>query len=203
MIIALLLQAVPLPGNSQQGLATEIAVHPYVALAILGGLVAVTLAVIKVLLHLLEARINDKFDRIEKDFVAVRDHDMAQDGRLDKIDHDLRIYEKNVAVGVKETSEIHAAITRVADALTLHSQREEQETWGKIDSLVEAVNSMKLDNTQAHANMVTQQSVLETRLGAVEKKLPNGELSRLAHAFEELSKRHAAATTRRSTRGKK
>ena len=164
------------------GLQSEIARNPYFAGLLIAILFAALVALGKIALVQFERRVNEKFARQEE-------HNRQQDGRLDHIEADLQKYDTHVAVGASESREIHAALARVESALTTHTEKEESVTWGKIDSLVDAVNEMRLSNEKAHAGMVTGQEVLATRVTAVEKKMPNGELARLADAFDRLSKK--------------
>jgi hypothetical protein len=185
MIASLLLQAVP---SSLEG---EVATHPYVVVAAIGALFASFVGVLKILLVFFERRINEKF-------AAVEGHNVRQDERLDAIESDLRRYDTHVAVGVQESGAIHSAVQRVEATLTAHVEKEEGVTWAKIDALVGAINDMRLANEVAHAGLVTGQTVLATRVDAVEKKMPNGELQKLAEAYHALAQRDLAARASRT-----
>jgi len=185
---------------AQASVAEEVVAHPTLTLIIISALFSALIAVMKVLLGFMEKRVNEKFDAIEKrdverakatdekfDSISVRED--KQEVRLDKIDLDLRSYDKYVAVGVRETSEIHAAVSRTEFALASHVEKEEGTTWVKIDNLVDAVNAMKLSNEVAHAGLVAGQTILGSRVEALEKKMPNGELEKLAAAYHALAER--------------
>jgi hypothetical protein len=171
-------------------LATDMAGHPYVMAAIGAAMFATLVAVIKVLLGLMEKRINEKFSQVDKE-------NASQDARLSTIESELKRYDTHVAVGAKETSEIHAAITRVEVSLADHVHKEETTTWAKIDELVKLFSDMKMGNELAHAGLINGQKSLSERVEAVENKMPNGELSKLADAFDRMSRQG------RSVRAKK
>jgi hypothetical protein len=171
------------------GLESEMAQHPYVTVAIVTVLCGLLLASWKYSLFTFEKRINEKFGEIEK---KADGHDT----RLDAIEKDLRTYEKHVAVGTLETSEIHAAVKRTEQAINSHVEKEEGTTWKKIDVLVDAINNMKLSNELAHAGMVSGQLALGVRIESVEKKMPNGELEKLAIAYHDLARRETDSVTK-------
>jgi hypothetical protein len=181
------------PTDVIASLETEVANHAYMVVAGVSALCAFTVFVIKLLFVMFERRINEKFAEVEK-------HNGAQDSRLDSIDGELRRYDKHVAVGKKEMSEIHAAVVRVEDALGSHIAKEEGTTWKKIDDLVDAVNTMRLANEADHGVLKTNQAVLGTRLAAVETKMPNGELKKLAEAYHALAQRDHAIGKRKARR---
>lgn len=193
-MIFLLLQAAP------PTVAQEASTHASLVVLAVGALIASLLAVLKVLLGMMERRINEKF-------VSVETHNADQDKKLNDMGADLRKYETHVAVGVKESSEIHAAINRVEKSLDEHVQKEEGTTWVKIDNLVVAVTEMRLANELAHASLVTGQSILGGRVDSMEQKMPNGELQKLADAFATLAGKSGGHVTpprkKRSVRGKK
>lgn len=162
---ALLLQVVPAPLTVEQ----EISAHPYLVALLITLLFSAFVALAKLFLVQFERRINEKFRASEK-------HDREQDERLDAIEGEIRRYDAHVAVGTAETRSIHDAVSRVEASVASHIEREETTTWAKIDSLAESVGALK-----------TGQEVMSTRLAAVEKKLPNGELTRLAEAFTALA----------------
>ena len=192
-MIFLLLQAVPAT------VAQEVSSHASLVVLAVGALGSSLLAVLKVLLGMMERRINEKF-------ILVEGHNEAQDKKLSEMSNDLRKYETNVAVGVKESVEIHAAISRVEGALNDHVKKEEGTTWVKIDNLADAVNATKLANELAHSSIVSGQELIDVRVNAMERKMPNGELQKFADAFAMLaSKGHVTRTnTKKSTiRGKK
>lgn len=200
MIPALLLQAA---ADHAPGIEGEIAGHPYLTTALICFLFAALVGLAKLFVSRMEGRINEKFaENVERED--------RQDGRLDRIDAELRRYDTHVAVGVKESTEIHESIRRVEAALVDHTQKEESVTWKKIDDLVEAVNTMRLSNEVAHATLNTGQATLNVRVEAMEKKMPNGELSKLAEAFAALSRhrdeeradRVAAASRSRAKRSR-
>lgn len=169
----------------------DIVAHPatfYTIMALLGGGFLLTL---KVLIFFFEKRVNEKF-------LAVEGHNERQDKRLADIESDLRRYDTHVAVGVRESSEIHAAVARVEATLCNHVEKEETVTWQKIDDLVEAINVMRLANEEAHGRLTTGQATLGVRVEAVEKKMPNGELQKLAEAYHALAQRDLAQRTTRS-----
>lgn len=161
-------------------LETEVASHAYTVVVIVGALCASAVGLTKMLFMVTERRLNEKF-------AAVEEHNREQDARLDKIDTELRRYDKHVAVGETEMGEIHSAVQRVEAALNSHIQKEEGTTWVKIDNLVDAVNAMRLQNEADHGTLKTSQAVLSTRLEAVEAKIPNGDLKKLTAAFELLA----------------
>jgi hypothetical protein len=166
-------------------IAEEIALHPYLFLGLLGMLGTGVVALAKYFLSSFENRVNEKFS----DILA---REAKQEGRLDKIEEDLKGYDKHVAVGIKETSEIHDAIKRVESTLTEHTRKEETVTWTKIDDLVVAVNDLKLSNEVQHERLSSGQSVLSTRVGALESSMPNGELAQLRLAIKSLTKKPAS-----------
>ncbi len=178
MISMLLLQAAPVV---HQGIEGEIAGHPYLTTAFICLLFAALVGLAKLFVARMENRINEKF----ADIGAREDR---QDERLDNIDAELRRYDTHVALGVKESSEIHESLSRVEKSVAEHTQKEESVTWKKIDELVDAVNTMRLSNEVAHATLSTGQATLNVRVEAMEKKMPNGELSKLAEAFAVLSR---------------
>lgn len=178
-----------------QSAASEAALHPYLTWALLAAVATACMAVIKVLLSFFEKRVNEKFDQVES-------HNSQQDGRLGLIESDLRRYDTHVAVGAKESSEIHAAVGRVEKSLSDHIIKEEGTTWAKLDRLAEALMAMQSSNESAHSGLVAGQSVLSARVEAVEKKMPNGELQRLSDAFSNLAEA-ASRTKRRVSRVKK
>jgi hypothetical protein len=167
----------------------DIVAHPYLTIVAMTGLFGSLVASIKVLLKFMERRMNEKF-------AAVELHNTRQDVRLDAIDLQLQHYDTHVAVGARESREIHSAIGRVELALAEHTTKEETTTWGKIDGLVDSVAEMKLGNEVAHAALTAGQLVLGARLDGVEKKMPNGDLAKLANAFEELAKGYTGAKKR-------
>ena len=183
-MIALLLQAAPLTVEQ------EISAHPYVAALIISIMTVLLLGAVKLLASRMEGRINEKFDEQAR-------LNATQDQRLDEIESDLRRYDNHVAVGAQETEAIHASIRRVEEALANHVEREETVTWRKIDDLVDAINTMRLSNAQEHGGLVSGQAVLATRLDAVEKKMPNGELKKLADAFATLAEAAGGKSTRK------
>lgn len=168
------------------GIEGELAEHPYASGLVIALLFAAFLGLAKTLLSRMEQRINEKFAQQDK-----RDDD--QDGRLDRIEKDLGEYDKHVALGAQEAVEIHASVKRVEVALGNHVEKEENITWTKIDALVEAVNEMRLQNEVSHAQ-------LTGRLNAVESKMPNGELKKLADAYHALAQRDVAEAARRATK---
>jgi hypothetical protein len=189
-----MLLAVAEPG----GVAGEVVAHPYLTMTVVGALFSALVAIVKIFLSLFEKRVNEKFDEIKKreddlskhvdeKFKGVAEREEKQEVRLDKIDSDLRGYDKHVAVGIKETSEINASVQRVEKTLLDHTEKEETTTWGKIDGLVTAVNELKISNESAHAGLVAGQTIHAARLDAIEKKMPNGELEKLANAYHELA----------------
>jgi hypothetical protein len=190
-VIFLLLQAVPT-------VAQEASTHASLVMLAIGALLSSLLAVLKVLLGMMERRINEKF-------VAVENHNAHQDKQLNEMSADLRRYETHVAVGVKESAEIHAAIVRVGKSIDDHVQKEEGTTWLKIDNLVATVTEMKLANELAHSSLVNGQATMGMRVDAMERKMPNGELQKLSDAFATLASKSGerAARMKRSIRGKK
>jgi hypothetical protein len=179
----LLLQA------AQATVADDVSTHPYLTMLVIGGLFSALVAIVKVFLALFERRVNEKFESIDKRFVEADKREEKQEDRLDRIDEDLKSYDKHVALGVKESTEIHAAVSRTEAALASHVEKEEGTTWAKIDGLVDAVNKMQLANELAHSGLVNGQALLGQRVEAVEKKMPNGELEKLATAYHELARR--------------
>jgi hypothetical protein len=169
---------------------SEIAAHPYAISILISLLFAGIIGILKLFLVLFERRMNEKFDGVER-------HNTKQDDRLDEIENDLKRYDTHVALGVKESNEIHTTLARVEATLGNHVQKEETVTWQKIDDLVEAVNVMRLANEAAHGTLTTGQATLGIRVEAVEKKMPNGELQKLADAYHALAQRDAAISTRR------
>jgi len=163
-------------------IADEIAQHPYIFLAVLSGVAASAVAAAKMLLGSFENRVNEKFTDIQQ-------REEKQEGRLDKIEEDLKGFDKHVAVGLNETAEIHDAIKRVEATLTEHTRKEETVTWTKIDDLVTAVNVLKLSNEVGHERLAANQLVLSTRVGALESAMPNGELAQLRLAIKSLIKK--------------
>jgi hypothetical protein len=172
-----------------QAAAVEASLHPYLTWTLIAALFTALVAIIKVLLSFFEKRVNEKFAEVEA-------HNTKQDGRLDLIEGDIRKYDTHVAVGAKESSEIHSAVGRVEAALNSHIVKEEGTTWAKLDRLVEALATMQTSNEVAHASLVAGQTVLGNRVEAVEKKMPNGELQKLADAFVALSKARAGSRVR-------
>ena len=186
--IARMFTQVPEP-SYPASLEGELAAHPYATALIVALLFAAFVAAVKLLLALFEQRINEKFKEVQ-------DHNTEQDGRLDKIDSELNKYDQHVAIGQKESQEIHGAIIRVEAALADHVRKEEGTTWVKIDSLVDAVNQMRLQNEVAHVNLSADQKILVARVEAVEEKMPNGELKKLAEAYHKLAERDIATESR-------
>jgi hypothetical protein len=174
---------------AQATVAEDITQHPYLVLVIIGGLFSALIAVMKVLLGFMEKRVNEKFESITERFDDVNTREDKQEVRLDKIEIDLRGYDKHVALGLRESTEIHEGISRVEKSLSSHVEKEENTTWVKIDDLVTAVNEMKMSNEVAHAGLVAGQTILSNRVEAVEKKMPDGELEKLAAAYHALAER--------------
>lgn len=181
-------------GQTAITVADDVASHPYLFLSFLGGIFAALIGTIKVLLAFLERRMNEKFQQVEQ-------HNTHQDGRLGSIESDIRQYDKHVAVGAKETAEIHASLGRLEIALNEHVRKEETTTWKKIDDLVASFVDMKLANEAAHATMTTGQVLLSTRMDLVEQRLPNGELKKMATAIEAIHQH--LKPKKRSVRGTK
>jgi hypothetical protein len=177
MIATMLSQAAPVLQShigQDQGLASEVVLHPYVAVAIMGTLFVLLIAIGKWAIYQFEKRMNEKFATLESDHVEIGLREQAQDARLDKIETELRGYEKHVAVGLKETSEINEAIQRVSEHLSEHTRKEETVTWAKIDNLVATVSDMKLSNEVAHERLVAGQALLGARMDTVERRATNG-----------------------------
>lgn len=156
-------------------LESEIAMHPFAVGVIVTVLFGAFTGLAKLFLVQMETRINEKFK-------AQDDRDDEQDSRLDEIDKELIDYGKHVAVGTREAAEIHAAVKRVEVAMNSHVEKEENITWAKIDDLVGAVNDMRLQNE-------VELTKLGGRITAVETKMPNGELQKLADAYHALAER--------------
>ena len=162
--------------------AGELSQHPFLVLVLVSALLGAVVALMKLFLSLLEKRINEKFEFVDK-------HNDAQDKRLTSIEAQIARYETHVAVGERESSEIHAAIARVEILVADHIRKEETTTWAKIDKIGDQLTGLKLDNEMAHSALVSTQTMLGVRMSSVKKKMPNGDLSRLTKAFEALSKK--------------
>ncbi len=156
--------------------------HPGAVTVLLSTSIAVLGVLLKLLLRAMERRIDEKF-------ASITVGESEQNVRLDKIESDLRGFDSHVAVGTRESLEIHAAIVRVENSLASHVLKEEGTTWAKIDDLVTAVNEMRLENELSHADLKIHGATLETRVKAIEAKMPNGELKQLADAYTKLALR--------------
>lgn len=152
--------------------AVEVAQFPYLLWWVLVGCLGLLAGLIKYLFWLHEQRIGEKFKLVEE-------HNTRQDRRLDKIDDDVRKYDQHVAIGQKDSNEIHTAVKRLEAALADHVLKEEGTTWAKIDGLVDVLNVMKSSNEIAHAGLVNNQNLLNLRVDSMEKKMPNGEIQAL------------------------
>jgi hypothetical protein len=187
--IILFLQTVPAL-NAEQ----EIAAHPYlvgiILVACVGAIFTLAGALAKLFLVQFERRMNEKFAIVE------REND-EQNKRLDTIENDLHRYDAHVAVGATETRAIHESVARVEAAVADHVHKEETTTWKKIDDLALAIGDLRQSHAEGMAKLAAGQDVLAVRVTSVEKKMPNGELQKLAEAFSILAESTREVTKRR------
>lgn len=136
--------------------------HPVLSTGSILLLLGLVLGILKILLGRTESRINEKFQ-------AAEDTDKRHDESLEKLGESLKRHEQEAAVGTKETAIIHESLKNITSELR---------------GLSDSFGEFTVVNERSHA-------VLGERLAKLESQLPNGELKKLADAFEKLSKSRA------------
>lgn len=80
-------------------------------------------------------------------FIRRLDGDMKKlESKVEAIEKDLVSYERNVAVG-------NSALQALRDLIEGHVEREEKETWGKLDQIAANVVGIQLENEKAHGDL--------------------------------------------------
>lgn len=148
------------------GLTTFIANNPGMVAWMLGGLISSIVGLIIGYYYV----VNKKLDNLEASHKVL-------DADIRRIDKDLESYKEHVGAGDKELKAMN-------DRVKEHMDREEREVWVGMKDLKDMLVAMQLENTTAHAAITTNQAVMETRVVALEKKMPNGQLDRLVELLE-------------------
>lgn len=163
-------------------------------LTVLAIVWAVLTATVKALLYQFEKRLDARFemqtvaiDEVRVQIKKVDDHNSAQDSRLGAIEISVR---EHVAAGLGEIKAITGAVERTEKALMSHVEKEEGQTWAKLDGIKDGIAELALANSNAHA-------ALGERISKTEAKLPNGELTRVLEALSAALSRPVVRSKRR------
>jgi hypothetical protein len=147
---------------------------PVTAVSVLAAVWALLAATVKALLYQFEKRLDARFehtslaiDEVRGQVKKVDEHNSAQDSRLGVIEMSVR---EHVAAGIGEIRAITGSVERTERTLLSHIEKEEGQTWVKLDGIKDGIAALALSNEQAHAALVE-------RVAKTESKLPNGDLT--------------------------